>query len=391
MSNPGSTQFEPTEVPSRIADLGFTYLRPVDFRALDLPEEAPKFEEPTYFLPLHVCMASYGAVVFSVAARPAYDSGSVEDWMMYLAEQQLGEVKSMRRGVIGGMQAMVAEAVQPSEAGRMRFLAHFIEDGGRLIIVSVMAPEQVWSSVEEMLRMMTMSFRLSTVKGQSAPVTREEAAKRARLEEKAPEVKEAVEEPKGAEEKEEDDVNRPTEMAEVALADNADSLSDENAMNARLRDNGVGMVPRILEVNEKGRYAKLGAGAIESTFLVPLGWHVIDDGKRTLVFDADGKVQLNLSLRPASGSSELLDSLLQEHLEQQPDIEHLRLELGGMECLALRNYRVEDEVLEQAFLCKEVSRKNMLLVARVTAASEDMVRAMNVAEVVLRDLKHGGR
>ena len=70
MATPAPTQFVITEVPSRIADLGLVYMRPLEFRPLDLPEEEPKFESPDYLIPLHVCMAPYGAVVFSVALRP---------------------------------------------------------------------------------------------------------------------------------------------------------------------------------------------------------------------------------------------------------------------------------------------------------------------------------
>jgi hypothetical protein len=377
MASPAPTQFVITEVPSRIADLGFVYMRPQDFRPMDLPEEEPKFESPEYFIPLHVCIAPYGAVVFSVAARPAYDDGTVEDWLRFHAKNQLGDVLSIRPEMIGDLRAMAADAVQPSEAGTMHVRAYFVEEGKRLLIVSVMAPEQLWGSVETMLQTMISSFRLQTPKGQSVPTQRgavttpEQTPRELTPEERA-------------------ELERPTEPAEVALASDAGSLAEDHPMNARLRDNGVGLVPRVLEVNEEKKYAKLGAGAIEAIFKVPLGWHVIDDGKRTLVFDAAGKVQVNLDLRYATGTpAAMLDSLLQEHVAQQPDIEHLRLELCGMQCLALRNYRVEDEVLEQAFLLKEARREGMVLVTRVTASSEDMVRAMNVAEVVLRDMETG--
>lgn len=359
-----------TEVPSRIAELGFTYLRPKDFQPVDLPPEEPKFENPEYFIPLHVCMAPYGAVLFTVSARPAYDDGAVEDWIGYHAQKQLGEILSVRRDKIGDLDGMAADAIQTTEAGPMHFRAFFVEDGKRLLIVGVMAPEQLWGSVEEMLQTMISSFRLETPKGQTAPITRGGAAAGVVL---TPEAQAELE--------------RPTEAAEVALASDASSLDEEHPMNARLRDNGVGLVPRVIEVNTERKYARLGAGAIEAIFNVPLGWHVIDDGRRTLVFDAAGKVQVNLDLRYASGTpSAMLDSLLNEMVAQQPDIQHLRLELGGMPCLAFRNYRVDDEILDQAFLLKKSNREGMVLVTRVTAASEDMERAMNVAEVVLRDM-----
>src|SRR5262245_59429916 len=65
-----SPEFTPAEVPARIADLAFTYLRPANFQAVPLPDEKPNFEEATTFYPLHLAMASYGAVLLSAAARP---------------------------------------------------------------------------------------------------------------------------------------------------------------------------------------------------------------------------------------------------------------------------------------------------------------------------------
>jgi hypothetical protein len=372
MATPAPSEFVQTEVPSRIADLGFVYRRAQEFRAMDLPEEQPNFESPEYFIPLHVCIAPYGAVVFSVAARPAYDDGTVEEWLGYHAARQLGEVTSVREERIGDLRAMAADAVQPSEAGTMHVRAYFVEDGKRLVIVSAMAPEQVWGSVEGMLQAMISSFRLRTPKGQTTPVRRGEAAAREGGSSGAA-------------------VDRPTEAAEVALAADASSLSEDHPMNARLRDNGVGLVPRVLEVNTERKYARLGAGAIGAVFNVPLGWHVIDDGKRTLVFDGDGKVQVNLNLRASAGTpAAMLDSVLTELQAQQPDIQHMRLELGGMPCLAVRDLKSNDELLDQAYLLKEAKQEGLVLVTRVTAAREDMVRAMNVAEVVLRDLEQVG-
>jgi hypothetical protein len=391
-----AAEFEPVEVPSRIADLGFSFLKPKDFHALQLPEEEVKFEDPTYFLPLMVCMAGYGAVVFSVAARPAFEDGCVEDWVRFVASKQEGEVIGVRRGVVGGLQAVVVEATQPSEAGQMRVRSHFIEDGGRLVILGTLAPEQVWGSVEEILMQMVGSFRLATPRGQKATVMRPPTPLPTAIPDgKFREHQEAQEDAAAAEEAvaapAEDDADRPTTPAEVALADNAASLDAEHPMNARLRDNGVGLVPRVLEVNVGERFARLGAAAISSVFRVPLGWHVIDDGKRTLVFDAEGKVQVNLNMRHWGGdANEVLGTILQGLLEEQPGLDHMRLELGGMECLALRGLKSGDEVLEQAYLLKDVGREGLVLVTRVTASQGEMVRALNVAEVVLGELRSAG-
>ena len=59
---------------------------------------------------------------------------------------------------------------------------------------------------------------------------------------------------------------------------------------------------------------------------------------------------------------------------------------ADMPGLVLRNYRDGDDVLVQAFIVKDVRDDGMPHVARVTAAPDDMTRAMNLAEVILRSL-----
>lgn len=360
--------FVKTSVPARIAQLGFSYMRPSDFQPVEMEVDEPRFEEPDFLLPLHACMASYAAVVFTVTARPAYEAGSVEEWARHHAQRQSGTVQEICEDRIGDLRVIRVEALQPSDAGEMHVRACFAEDGKRLLIIGGMAPEALWGTLERTLQTMIDSFRLETPRGQTTPLRREQ------VEADAGEV----------------ELNTLTKAADVALAGDAGSLDEEHPMNARLRDNGVGLVPRVLEVNVGERYARLGAGAIQSIINVPLGWHVIDDGKRTLVFDAGGKVQVNLNLRRADGDrAGFLGEILQQHLSEQPEIEHIMLDLMGMPCLAMRNYRVDGELLEQAFLLKDVHSAELVLVARVTASPEDMERAMNVAEVVLRDLQAG--
>src|SRR5688572_16407466 len=93
-------EFSLVTVPPRIADLEFTYLRPAGFHVVDLPTEKPDFEDPTAFYPLQVVMAGYGAVLFSVVARPAYEDGTVQDWAEFLAQKENIRVVSMLPGTL---------------------------------------------------------------------------------------------------------------------------------------------------------------------------------------------------------------------------------------------------------------------------------------------------
>ena len=63
--------------------------------------------------------------------------------------------------------------------------------------------------------------------------------------------------------------DRHTEAADVALADDTASLDPEHPINARLRDNGIGLVPRVIMVATQAKFASVGCAAIESVFRVP--------------------------------------------------------------------------------------------------------------------------
>ncbi|MBS1824038.1 MAG: hypothetical protein JST93_01835 [Acidobacteria bacterium] len=348
------------EVEGR-AGLSFRMEKPRSWRVLEIPEEEAQFDNPEYMLALQVTMAPYGAVVHSVAARPAYGDGAVSQWMGWLCEKQGIAVEAVERVQVGDSPAMACMGVQDTEAGRMRMRVVFLEDGRRLFTVTSMAPEEIWGSVAPVFARMVDSFRLVHVHGGTAAL-----------------------EP-GEEAKAETDEMAPTQARDVALAEDAGSLDPEHPMNARLRDNGVGLVPRVLSVNLEERYAVVGAGAVEAVFHVPLGWHVVDDGRRTLIFDAGGRIQINLDLRGIGGDGVhgLLEQIEREHEAQQPGIEHVHFHAVGFECLSFRGMVAGEEVLEQTFLVRQAEREGMALTARVTAKEEDMGMAMNVAEVVL--------
>lgn len=53
------------------------FLKPADFTVADLPAETPDFTTTAQFMPLAVAMSSYGPMVFTLAARPAFGNGTV--------------------------------------------------------------------------------------------------------------------------------------------------------------------------------------------------------------------------------------------------------------------------------------------------------------------------
>jgi hypothetical protein len=159
-------------------------------------------------------------------------------------------------------------------------------------------------------------------------------------------------------------------------------------MNVRMRNNGAGLTARLLESNQAEKYVVVGAGAIVGTFRLPFGWHVIDDGRRTLVFDATGKIQISLNLRRDGGNSRaMLEKIMTEARAEQPEIDPLLVDFApDLPGLVLRNYRDAGDLLVQAFVVKRMRDDGLAHVARVTASPDDMTRAMNLVEVILRSL-----
>jgi hypothetical protein len=173
------------------------------------------------------------------------------------------------------------------------------------------------------------------------------------------------------------------------LADDASSLDQDHELNARLRDNGAGLVPRVIMVATRDKFASVGAGAIESVFRVPFGWHVIDDGKRTLVFDPDGSVQINLNLRytPPGGEQELMSSIAESLATESPNAQFLTFELMDHPCLAVRDLVSDGALLDQGYLLRPSHREGLTLVCRVTADRDNITRGMNTAEVIINSLQ----
>ena len=379
-------EFSLVTVPARIADLEFTYLRPANFQVVDLPNEKPNFDDATAFFPLQVIMATYGAVVFSVVARPAYEDGTLEDWAEFLAKQEKIEIVSMKPGTLAGTPVLMIEALNQTDAGPMRMRTALLEDGKRFLNLSVLAPDAIWKSVEPTLQMAMSSFRLAEPRGSTVPLTRAEARKIAAKSSPPKPLDEPASAapthtiPYGG--------SKITPPAQLALADDASTLDPEHPMNVRMRDSGAGLTVRTLETNQAEKYAVVGAGAIVGTFRLPFGWHVIDDGRRTLVFDATGKIQINLNLRRDDGDSRgMLAQIMTQARREQPQIDPLMVDFApDLPGLVLRNYRDGDDVLVQAFIVRALRDDGLAHVARVTAAPDDMTRAMNLAEIILRSL-----
>jgi hypothetical protein len=368
----------PRTFPSRIADLGFTASLPADWIAHELPGEEPDFANPAFFFPLAIVTAPHAAIACACAARPAHDDGTLHDWAMYhLGENQL-QPRAVGRGKIAGVPAVIGEAVQPSEAGSVLVRFAFLEDGGRLLNLTLTAPELFADTVRDAWFGMVQSFTLETPRG-SRFQSQEHPDDTPAAPIPEPWMNRPPEPPRMArpdDDETEDDTpaeaqepERPYTFADFALADDAASLDPDHQINANLRDRGIGLVPNVMATDGAGRRATLAAGAIMAMFDVPFGWHVMDDGQRTLVLDPGSEIQINLNLLPLEGrdNDALLDAIEAQMRRDYPEPEFMRMNIGAIHALGARRLADGAKVLR----------------ARVTATPEKAVAACNLAELIL--------
>jgi hypothetical protein len=376
--------------PTNHAGLTCRFLKPADFKIAELPPSETNFSDGGVFLPLAVALTQYGPMVFTVAARPAYDDGAVSQWLEYICRKEGYEHSPVTEIRIGDLPAVTCDALQKADDVTMKMRFVLFEDGGRLFQMSAMAPEALWSSAIEKLAPMLSSLELREPRGTKvplkpgAPPPTQKPEKSAEAPAPAPvAAKPADDAPATPPGKSAAPTARLTtaELIALALAEDASSLDSENQMNVNLRNRGAGLVPRVSKVDKATKSALVAAAAVQGSFRVPFGWHVIDDGKRTLVFDAGGQIQVNLSQRLREGEStrDFARGCLQQYLDLQPDLKQAELELDGIAGAGVRDAKIESETLDQYFLVRDIGRTNLFLVARVTAKSEDATRALNLA------------
>ncbi len=372
----------PRTFPARIAELGFTAVLPEGWISHELPNEDPDFSNPTLFVPLAIVTAPHAAIVFAFAARPAYDDGTLQDWAWYHLNNNQIQPRAVGRDVVTNVAAVSGEATQQSEVGPLVVRFAFFEDGGRLVNLTLTAPELLADTVRDAWFAMLKSFRLETPRGSrfaiedhpdNAPRPPEPGRAPAPV---VPEISMTL----PAEVK-----PKKSKFYDFALADDTESLDQEKALNANFRDKGIGLVPNVVAVRKEARYASVAAAAIMAQFDVPFGWYVSDDGKRTLVFEPSGKVQISLNLLPTEGKSRkaILDEIETQMRSEYPNPEFVRLREGRVHGLGARNIADGPQPLEQYHMLYPFRDETMVLRARVTATPEEATDACNLAQLIL--------
>ena len=90
-------------------------------------------------------------------------------WATYLLNHNQLKPRAIGSDNVAGVAAVIGEAVQESDLGMMLVRFAFLEDGGRLINLSLTAPEQLADAVRAAWFAMLASFTLETPKGSRFP------------------------------------------------------------------------------------------------------------------------------------------------------------------------------------------------------------------------------
>ncbi len=362
------------KVPARIAQLDFSISLPRDWNVIDLPDEEVDFSAPEKFFPLMIAATPWAAVMMSAAARPGFEDGTLQDWSLFLLDSQGIRPTAFMPSTIGNVQGLVGTGQQEQEGTLLEFRFAFFEDGGRLVYLGLLAPEAISTSIEPVWKAALDGFVLETVQGQTVPIGPGMGIS------PPPRPPEPIAEPPPATSFTDED------MGFYAKADNPATLDPEHPVNASLRDQGIGFVPNVLELDAEAKTARLGAGAIQALIRVALGWFVIDDGRRTMVLDPDEKIQINLSLIPKDGRTidQILDAIQFEAEQSYPEPEFIRFANDGISALAMRNIAVNDEPIEQIHMLVDWADDSAMLRARVTSDPHSMRFAVDYADRILK-------
>lgn len=386
------------------AGLDFSLEIPHDWRDLELPRDDVDFDDATKFAPLAMLMAPYAAILCTVAARPAYASGTLAQWLQFVAREnqlELGNVEEQRLGTLDGVGAW---GMQNDGGTVLRSRIAIVEDGDRLMVVVCMAPNELWNAVAEHFVRMLATFTLKAPRGRKVDLAppdlplaantmaahastpaepkHEPAAQRGPL---------AMPAGPSLDDGDLEDQDEPCLATRVALATTMATFEPEHERNVQLRERGAGFVPNVLDYHDQELWATLAPAALGGTLRVPFGWFVLDDGKRTLVFDGDGHTQVNLvrTWREGRTDDEILAGKAEALHQQWPTMRHRRAELAGQPCLLVHDAVVDRQPIEQAYLLRSAG-DGLVLEVRVTSSPATFQRACELAEVLLGHLAFAG-
>lgn len=155
-------------IPSAIADLGLSIDVPDGFIQADVPPTETDFDNPTQSAPIAIFSSQVALAIIAIAARPAYETGSVLQWIHYLTDHFEISLTSVETGAVGkdnAHPAIIAQATQVQNGDQLRLVIVAFEDGGRLVTAHAMCPAELWQSYGEALSAAVRTITLRAPKG----------------------------------------------------------------------------------------------------------------------------------------------------------------------------------------------------------------------------------
>ncbi|MFN0182423.1 MAG: hypothetical protein ACKVQR_01265 [Aquabacterium sp.] len=356
--------------PSRIADLGFAVDLPESWQPQDLPGEAPDFEDGTRLFGLGAAAAPYAAMVLAGAARPAFEDGTVQDWASWLIEQNGVDLRSVGPSTLGTRPAIVGQCAAASDIGEMLTHFAFLEDGQRLVHVSITGPAAMAPHVWEVWSRVQRTFELETPRGATTAL-----AAPVEVHQPPPAADTAV-----------------ADMGSFALPGGRATLEQDHPINQRLLEQGRGFAPNIRAADDADGKAWVASIALRAVLELPFGWHPLDDAQRLVLLHPDGSVQVSLErmAAPDGDLSALLDRIEAQARADYPAPQFLRLQSGPMLGMAVRGIHVGDEPLEQVHLLVAADTIGEAIRARVTAPPGQISKATDLGEALLYGVRFQG-
>jgi len=168
-----------------------------------------------------------------------------------------------------------------------------------------------------------------------------------------------------------------------------ESFNEEHPLNANIRNNGIGLRPNMAGIDPQAMTGTFACGSIMAYLTIPFGWHIFDDGKRTLVFDEGSTVQVNFNLAAGEGLTDemLIEQAIADLGQAYPGAEWVTMELGGMKSLAIRGIQLQGEILDQVYIMKAAPAEGTWLVIRSTSLPVDTERVLNMIELIIGSLR----
>jgi hypothetical protein len=163
--------------PAQLAELEFEMLVPDGFITPEMPREDVDFSDPTKSAPLAVVTSQVALALIAVAARPAYEDGTVLQWLRFLASHfkidlQHVQVHEESEGQPGRITAF---GTQFQEGTRLNLMIVAFEDADRFVTAHAMCPVELWPSFGDALSRSVESIRLTQPKGSRHPLDNADA------------------------------------------------------------------------------------------------------------------------------------------------------------------------------------------------------------------------